>query len=97
MLESRDSSGLTPLMILASSIVGTRTLGRKLDSTGIQALLSLGANKNATDLDGHTPYGLCLHSKRNSDDFYACFGLDSIDESRSLDDGYEELIQLLYR
>ena len=92
LLESRDACGLTPLMVLASVIVGRHVVGRKLDTNGIESLLSLGADKNATDPSGCTPYGLCLASKRNSDDFNACF---QFNERLCSMMGYEEVIALL--
>lgn len=93
-LESRDGSGLTPLMVRAALIVGTSgsTMYTKLDTTGIEMLLSLGADKTATDPKGCTPYGICLERKRNSDDFHACFGMDTKYGPMK---GYDELIALL--
>ena len=75
-LESRDVSDVTPLMVAAEAMAGKSTINGFPDNHAvIDILLSSGANKDATNRDGLTAYGMFvkLHSSYN-DSIYAMMG-----------------------
>jgi hypothetical protein len=58
-LSSRDQDNVTPLMVAAISAAGRKNnMGFSLDQPVIDILLAAGADKNATNSDGLTAYGL---------------------------------------
>jgi hypothetical protein len=91
-ISARDEENVTPLMVAAVSAAGRRrsSTGFSMDHSVIDTLLAAGADKDATNSDGLTAYGLFLTQHKGYQRFQQTFSMQQPSDSMLIP-GYAEL------